>query len=51
MNYNGVGPWDDAVVSLKIEESRSLGGLRRDLAGQLLDLPWKNRVHATISVR
>ena len=29
MKYNGVGPWNDAVVSLKIEESRMLGPLFR----------------------
>jgi hypothetical protein len=27
MDYNGVGPWNDAVVSLKIEESRMLGSV------------------------
>ena len=27
MDYNGVGPWNDAVVSLKIQHSRMLGSV------------------------
>jgi hypothetical protein len=27
MDYKGVGPWNDAVLSLKIEESRMLGSV------------------------
>jgi len=34
MNYNGVGPWNDAVVSLKIEESRMLGSVLFALNGR-----------------
>jgi hypothetical protein len=37
MNYNGVGPWNDAVVSLKIEESRMLGSVLFALNGREVD--------------
>ena len=37
MNYNGVGPLNDAVVSLKIEESKMLGSVLFALNGPELD--------------
>ena len=37
MHYNGGGPWNDAVVSLKIEESRMLGGVLFALNGREVD--------------
>ena len=37
MNYNGVGPWNDAVLSLKIEESRMLGSVLSALNGREVD--------------
>jgi hypothetical protein len=37
MNYNGGGPWNDAVASLKFEESRKLGSVLFALNGREVD--------------
>ena len=37
MNYNSMGRWNDAVVSLKIEDSRMLGSAYlHGMAGKLI---------------
>ena len=37
MNYNGVGPWNDAVLSLKIEKSRMVGDVLFAMNGWAVD--------------